>query len=310
MKRCALQLVPSLKQAVWAGNRLCAVYGTAEPVAEAWVVSGHPNGESTVTGGAYHGLTLWQAVLAMGKDAVAEGFDGEAFPQLIKLIDAGSPLSVQVHPDDGFAMKYENSPGKTEAWWVVEAEEGATLVYGLKRPVQGEELRRAAEEGSMEELLNQVPAREGEVFFIPAGTVHAIGRGQLIAEVQQPSDVTYRLYDYNRPGADGKPRPLHLDKAMQVACCDTQPLLPEERFPEKLSVPGLFGAARLEVNGAKTLLVDARSYAALLGIEGTVKLTALGESFSLGRGECVFVPAASGEICLQGQGKCLCFGME
>ena len=310
MKRCALQLSPALKQAVWAGNRLSAVYGTAEPVAEAWVVSGHPNGESTVEGGPYPGKTLWQAVLAMGKDAVAEGFDGAAFPQLIKLIDAGSPLSVQVHPDDSFASEYENSPGKTEAWWVVEAEENATLVYGLKKAVDPGELRCAAEEGRMEDLLNQVPARAGEVFFIPAGTVHAIGRGQLIAEVQQPSDVTYRLYDYNRPGADGKPRPLHLDKAMQVACCTPQPLLPEERFPEKLSVAGLFGASRVEIRGKKSLTVDALSYAAFLGIEGCVSLTAFNETFSLEAGQCVFVPAGAGEICLEGQGQCLRFGME
>jgi len=142
--------------------------------------------------------------------------DCEDFPVLIKLIDARENLSVQVHPDNDYARKYEGDNGKTEMWYIVDCDEGAELIYGFKEKISREEFKKAIEENTLLEKVNRVKVHKGDVFFIEPGTLHAIGKGILIAEIQQSSNVTYRVYDYGRIGADGKPRELHIDKALEV----------------------------------------------------------------------------------------------
>ena len=214
-------LSPSGKDYIWGGERLKSDYGKAlelSPLAETWECSVHPDGPSLVATGAFAGRTLAE-VLAERPEWLGTSFSalGELHI-LVKLIDAKRDLSVQVHPDDDFAAREEGGQqGKTEMWYVMEAEPGANLVFGTNRSISSGTLRAALADGTVESLLRRVPVRRGDIFYIPSGTIHAIGSGILLAEVQQNSNLTYRLYDYGRLGKDGRPRELHVDKALAVA---------------------------------------------------------------------------------------------
>ncbi len=204
-----LKLIPALKDYVWGGNRLKTLYGRegGDKVAESWEVSVHPDGPSGIAGGG----TLAEYLAARPEAAGAAG----GLPVLIKYIDAAQNLSVQVHPDDAFARREEGDNGKTEMWYVIGAEEGAGIYCGFRKDTDKDAFLAKVQDGSVQELLNFIPVKAGDCFLIEAGTVHAIGAGCLICEVQQSSNVTYRVYDYGRL-VNGKPRQLHLDKAMRV----------------------------------------------------------------------------------------------
>ena len=204
-----LKLIPALKDYVWGGNRLKSLYGRegGDKVAESWEVSVHPDGPSGIAGGG----TLAEYLAA--RPEVGGGAGG--LPVLIKYIDAAQNLSVQVHPDDAFARREEGDNGKTEMWYVIGAEEGAGIYCGFRKDTDKDAFLAKVQDGSVQELLNFIPVKAGDCFLIEAGTVHAIGAGCLICEVQQSSNVTYRVYDYGRL-VNGKPRQLHLDKAMRV----------------------------------------------------------------------------------------------
>lgn len=203
------KLIPALKDYVWGGNRLKTLYGRegGDKVAESWEVSVHPDGPSGIAGGG----TLAEYLAARPEAAGAAG----GLPVLIKYIDAAQNLSVQVHPDDAFARREEGDNGKTEMWYVIGAEEGAGIYCGFRKDTDKDAFLSKVQDGSVQELLNFIPVKAGDCFLIEAGTVHAIGAGCLICEVQQSSNVTYRVYDYGRL-VNGKPRQLHLDKAMRV----------------------------------------------------------------------------------------------
>lgn len=203
------KLIPALKDYVWGGNRLKTLYGRegGDKVAESWEVSVHPDGPSGIAGGG----TLAEYLAARPEAAGAAG----GLPVLIKYIDAAQNLSVQVHPDDAFARREEGDNGKTEMWYVIGAEEGAGIYCGFRKDTDKDAFLAKVQDGSVQELLNFIPVKAGDCFLIEAGTVHAIGAGCLICEVQQSSNVTYRVYDYGRL-VNGKPRQLHLDKAMRV----------------------------------------------------------------------------------------------
>lgn len=212
----------SLFPIVWGGTRLRQMKGMApscEPVGESWEVSAVPGKESVVLNGDLSGKNLRELCQQYGADllggAVHRKFAGE-FPMLIKFIDAESDLSIQVHPDDSVAMQRHGSMGKTEMWYVVDAKPGTYLYAGFSKSITSEEYRRRVEDGTICEVLAKHPIRMGDAFFIPAGRVHAICGGALIAEVQQSSDITYRIYDYGRMGMDGKPRELHTELAADV----------------------------------------------------------------------------------------------
>lgn len=207
------KLTPATKDYIWGGDRLKTKYGIGDTarVAEGWMLSFHPDGECRTE----DGTPISQAATRKDWGRACDGFP--FFPTLVKLIDAADNLSVQVHPSDTYALQNENSYGKTETWYIVDAQEGAGIYLGFRRDVSEQELRAAIEAGTLCDLLNFQPVKKGECYFIEAGTVHAIGKGCLIAEVQQNSNLTYRVFDFNRVGADGKPRALHVEKALAVS---------------------------------------------------------------------------------------------
>lgn len=216
MKIYPLKLTPIRKNAIWGGKSIAPRFGIGGPgdtCAEAWMLSLRPDGENRIENAAAIGMTLSEYAREVG----AEQLCGTgSFPLLIKIIDAADRLSVQVHPDDMYAKAHGLDAGKTEMWYILDAAPGAQLVYGVRPGVTPEQMKAAAENGTCEELLNFVPVKKGDCFYIPAGLVHAIGEGILIAEIQQNSNTTYRLYDYNRTDKDGNKRELHTQSAAAV----------------------------------------------------------------------------------------------
>jgi mannose-6-phosphate isomerase len=253
-----LKLTPVYKDYIWGGDRLKRRYKKntdMTPLAESWELSTHKDGKSLVENGAYAGRTL-EEYLFDNPEALGEGSCGE-LPILIKLIDARDRLSVQVHPNNEQAKEWEGQNGKTEMWYVVEADKGATIVYGVKEDTTPEELERAIKEKRVEELLDTVESKKGDVFFVEAGTIHAIGRGNLIAEIQQNSNVTYRLYDYGRVGKDGKERELHTDKGVRAANCKRaeRRAIPEcSDGTRLLGSCEYFAVKEIKLRGKKTLV--------------------------------------------------------
>lgn len=236
-----LKLNPVFKDYIWGGTRLRDDFGLKtdiNPVAEGWMLACHKDGMNTIDGGEYDGKTL-ESVIKEGDKSKIAGTNSEKFPYfpvLIKLIDAKDNLSVQVHPDNEYAARVEHEFGKTEMWYVLDAAPGATLIYGFKNKIGKEEFKQAIESNTLLDVLNVVEVKKGDMFFIEAGTVHAIGKGALIAEIQQNSNSTYRVYDYGRLGKDGKPRELHIQKAIDVSKRNRQntaqsPLAKRKKFP-------------------------------------------------------------------------------
>ena len=201
-----LKLKPSGKDYIWGGHKLVDNYGkemTGDRLAETWELSCNPDGPSFVANGEDAGKTLRQYIEEHGKKVLGTNCERfEDFPILTKFIDAQDNLSIQVHPDNEYALKNEGQYGKTEMWYVVDAEEGACLYHGFNREISKDEFAKRIEEDTLLEVLNKVPVHKGDVFFIEAGTIHAIGKGLIIAEIQQNSNVTYRVYDYGRVGKD------------------------------------------------------------------------------------------------------------
>ena len=217
-----LKFNPLLKDRLWGGSRLAELLGKeaiSETTGESWEVSGVNGDESVVANGALKGLTIRQLIdryaeNLLGTSVVARF--GHEFPVLIKYIDAEKELSVQLHPDDALARSRHNSFGKTEMWYIMAAAPGSELIIGFNRDLNADEYKTHLEDGSLMELLQQVPVNAGDSFFIPAGKVHAIGAGILLAEIQQTSDVTYRIYDYERKDSEGNYRELHTDLALDA----------------------------------------------------------------------------------------------
>lgn len=207
-----MKLIPVLKDYLWGGYKMKSLFGRdngGRKISESWEASVHPDGPSLCE----NGETLAE-YLAHSPTAVDRS--GSPFPVLIKYIDAAQNLSVQVHPNDEYARRVEGDNGKTEMWYILSADEGAGIYCGFRRNTDKTEFLSKVKDGTVEELLNFIPVKAGNCYLIKAGTVHAIGAGCVICEVQQSSNVTYRVYDYNRRGADGKLRELHVDKAADV----------------------------------------------------------------------------------------------
>ena len=291
-----IKLLPFITDYIWGGRRLCDVYGidASQPAAEAWVFSAHPDGQSRTSEGELFGDWLKKNPGALGENAkVSEGFGA---PVLCKFIDAEKPLSIQVHPNDAFAGEFENSPGKTELWYIVDASEGAYIYYGLKKNVTEEELRGAMLDGSVTELLNKVYVKKGEAYFVPAGTVHAIGGGLLICEIQQSSNVTYRMWDYGRVGADGKPRALHVEKAAKCTCKNATEARPVQN--SVLAECEYFKSVKYCVESGEILALGSGkdSFLSVIAVAGEGVISAEGERSDIAFGDSFVVPANSGEI--------------
>lgn len=255
-----IQLKPIFHEKIWGGRDLETEWGYQipdGPIGECWAISAHPNGDCLIEAGPCAGLTLSQAW-----DQHRELFgnaEGDRFPLLIKILDAQEDLSVQVHPDDAYAAEHENgSLGKRECWYVLDCKPNATIIIG-QRAHDRAELAQMIEEGRWGDLLNEVPIHKGDFFQIDPGTVHAIKGGTQVLETQQSSDVTYRLYDYDRPGTDGKLRPLHIKQSLdvvdytQVAPKDGLVTTPEVDGVTELEANQCYTVDRVRVKGSKTL---------------------------------------------------------
>ena len=305
-----LRLEPSIKSPLWSGEKLKAIYSDAatEKIGEAWVLSVHKDGESVVKGGSFDGLALSQALNKMGKDSLGKRTEKfEFFPQLIKFIDTSDFLSVQVHPSDDYALKNEGQYGKTEVWYIIDAKEDCGIYFGLKNSLTKEELLSKALDGSIEEDLNFVKVKKGECYFVTPGTIHAIGKGVTLAEVQQNSNLTYRLYDFLRKDANGNYRELHLEKAAKVSCLE--PLeISKDNKAEKIEGGSIKTVAECEYFTAKAITLNGEiklckneSFVSVVIISGSGKI----EENEFKTGDSFFVPANFGEFTLKGEFEAL-----
>lgn len=306
------QLTPAFQDYLWGGTKLRDIYHKPcdfDKVAESWELSTHPAGESRLLLNRQPGPTLRDYIEAQGREVLGincEKFD--EFPVLIKFIDAKDALSIQVHPSDEYALKHEGEYGKTEMWIVMDCEPRAFLYFGVNRVLSKEEFRRRIEENTVLEVLNRVDVHPGDVFFIESGTIHAIGAGILICEIQQNSNCTYRVYDYDRRGADGKPRELHIEKALAVS--NLTPSDPEERQGAERTVSGgtvkelasckYFTTQSLKIDGIMTLEVDERSFASLVVTDGAGRVAGPENSLPFKAGDSLFVPAGTGKVKVSG----------
>ncbi|MEE0928166.1 MAG: type I phosphomannose isomerase catalytic subunit [Acutalibacteraceae bacterium] len=293
MKKYPLLLKPVIKDYLWGGRRLIEEFGFETDkniAAEGWMLASHRDGTNTVLNGELKGKTLDEALKGFGGK-------GDHFPILIKLIDAKDKLSVQVHPADSYAIKAEGEPGKTEMWYVVDCEEGAQLIYGFKSEISKEEFEKRITENTLDEVMNYVPVSKGDLFFIEAGTLHAIGKGILIAEIQQNSNTTYRVSDYGRLGADGKPRELHVKKALDVTKTE-KPTIPYGAVGEvtQHSFGSIRSLAECEYFSVKSVKLDGGlginlpHFVSLLVLEGDIALKYEEGLINAKMGDSVYIP--------------------
>lgn len=311
-------LRPSGKDYLWGGQRLNRDFEKnidMSPLAETWECSTHPDGPSFVESGCFKDMPLHE-VINQHPEFLGEKHKGKKeLPILIKLIDAKDDLSIQVHPNDVYALKNENGQqGKTEMWYVLEAEKEAKLVYGFYHDETKESIKHSINEGSFVKHLQYISVKKDDIFFIEAGTVHAIGAGVLIAEIQENSNLTYRLYDYDRLDKNGKKRELHINKALDVANLQS---LAEPKQPlrvlkyrkglalELLSRCKYFEVYRMIINTEEGMFVNYRadevSFRVLLCIEGNCIIKIDRETLEIKKGLCVFVPAESVLMHMQGK---------
>lgn len=308
-----LILNPPIKDYIWGGTKLREQFGkksNLERLAESWELSCHKDGMSIIANGEYSGRSLKDFLNENPSALGTKCSKFDDFPILIKLIDARDNLSVQVHPDNEYAMRVEGEYGKTEMWYIVDCEENASLIYGFKEQISKDVFQKAIEENTLLDKVNSVPVKKGDVFFIEAGTLHAIGKGILIAEIQQNSNTTYRVYDYGRVGNDGKPRELHVEKALDVT-----KLAPADSYNKPITTENLNGWNRTQLakceyftvyNGnietSADLNADDNSFNHILVLDGAAVIEAQNEKIDIHKGDSIFIPAGLGKykIC----GKC------
>lgn len=308
------KLQPSFKDYLWGGTKLKTVYGKdcpLEKVAESWELSTHKDGLTIIGSGENKGDTLLSYVEKYGKQVLGTKctLDND-IPILIKFIDAKDALSIQVHPDNEYALKNENDFGKTEMWYVIDAEPDAKLIYGFKNDISKEQFKKAIEENTLEQLVNEVDVQAGDVFFITPGTMHAIGKGIVIAEIQQRSNVTYRIYDFGRVGTDGKPRELHIDKALDVTNLTASKNAKKEYTLNKydgfekgnLSSCEYFNVDLLNITESATLNCDETSFNCVTVLDGNCTISGK-DNLDVNKGESVFIPASYGEYKITGKCK-------
>jgi mannose-6-phosphate isomerase len=311
VKPYPLQFRPEFKERVW-GARELECFGFTLPegnIGEAWMIGEHPNGTTEIVNGALAGKRLDEIRETYGADWFGtQGISPKTgkFPLLIKLLDCSDDLSVQVHPDDNYERLGPGELGKTEMWYVLDAKPDAKIIYGLRDGVDRKKLAQAIEENRILECLQEVPAHPGDTFYIPAGTVHALGAGVLVAEIQQNSDTTYRLYDYNRPGLDGKPRELHIEDSLNVIAYDgagasrgTTELAGDNTWLTLASSP-YFIVEKGRSSGEWALSTGSDSFQIIIACEGAGSIRWGSEEVSLKPGDCYLLPANLGTYTIAG----------
>ncbi len=303
MNSNAIKLTAPIKDYLWGGRRLITDFNKTtdkEKAAESWELSTHPDGESIVCGGEFDGLTLSEYIKTNGgNDCIGtRAAEFDFFPILIKLIDAKDNLSIQVHPNDEYALRVEGEYGKTEMWYIVDCDDDAYLYYGVNCDISKAEFEERIKNNTLLEILNKVPVKKGDVFFIPSGTIHAICSGILICEVQQNSNTTYRVYDYDRRGADGKPRELHIKKAIDVSQLTPSPKQ-DKTNSNVLASCKYFTVEKLSENSE--IKLDTETFRSVTVTDGCCELELNGVITKLSKGETVFIPAQNGTAKISGE---------
>ncbi|MDE6345491.1 MAG: class I mannose-6-phosphate isomerase [Muribaculaceae bacterium] len=303
---------PILKTVVWGGDKIKKfknIDTDMENIGESWEISGVPGHESVVDSGEDAGLTITQLIDRYGADLVGEDVYrrfGHDFPLLIKIIDARDNLSVQVHPDDELARLRHNSQGKTEMWYVIDADYDAAITAGLSKEITPDEYRRRIADNSIADVLASHRSHPGDVFFLPAGRIHAIGAGNLIAEIQQTSDITYRVYDYDRRGLDGKPRQLHVEEAVDAIdykVYDNYVTDYDRNATGEVPLVGCryFDVQKITVDGQTSLHHLSESFAVLICISGQCTIDIDQEAASsISRGNTALIAASARAVTLTG----------
>ncbi len=299
-----LKLEPAFKDYIWGGTNLIEKYNKVyegEVLAESWELSCHKDGDSIIANGEHKGKSLRKYIEESGKEVLGENcqrFDD--FPILIKFIDAKDNLSIQVHPKNDYALKNEKQYGKTEVWYVTDCKEGAFLYFGFNRDITKEEFEKRIKENTLLEVLNKVEVKKGDVLFIEAGTIHAIGKDIIIAEIQQNSNVTYRVYDYGRVDAQGNGRELHVEKALDVTNLSKQ-AEPKSVFPH-IAKCDYFTVDKVEIKG-ETFASEAKkeSFVSVLIIEGTGYIKLEDTTLEVRKGDSIFIEANTGIYKLEGE---------
>jgi mannose-6-phosphate isomerase len=308
MNAYPLLFTPTYHQRIWGGIRLRTLFGypiPSEQTGEAWVISDHPNGRTAIANGVYRGKTIHELLLEQPDWFAPERL--ERFPLLVKLLDANDHLSVQVHPDDRFAAEHENGElGKAECWYVVHAEPGAEIIYGHTARTRAE-LAEMIAAGKWDKLLNRVPVHTGDFFYIPHGTIHALGKGIVVLEIQQNSDATYRAYDYDRVDRTGRKRELHIEKVLQVTNVPDLQVKVEAKTADSQSLQvtqflrsPFFTVERWKLYGSR----DERSkdYFALISVlEGSARLEWADGDLTLRKGDHLLIPRKLGRYRLVGE---------
>ncbi|NLX77725.1 MAG: class I mannose-6-phosphate isomerase [Clostridiaceae bacterium] len=309
-----LKFKPVFKDYIWGGRNLSR-FGKNLPdgiVAESWELACHPDGMSIVENGAFKGRKLKSLLEQFGDRIIGDSAGNNTdFPIMIKLIDANDKLSVQVHPDDEYARAHEGDNGKNEMWYILDAKPGAKLIYGLKPGVDRAQFEAAVKENRLEDCLNYINVKPGDFINIPAGLIHAICDGIVLAEIQQNSNVTYRVYDYNRKGPDGKSRPLHIEKAMQIIDFNAGDMKYrydglEYEKNENASLRVIvaneyFCVEHYTVTGKITQNTGLRQFHAYVCIGGEGEIYCDNGSVELKTGETVLIPSCIGEYEIKGE---------
>ncbi len=315
-----VKLDPAFKDNLWGGTKLRTVFGKKcdyDVIGESWELSAHPDGQSRIATGRYKGMLFNDYLSIIGKEAL--GWKCQAqdrFPVLIKFIDAKQALSIQIHPDDEYALENEGEYGKNEMWYVIDCEPDSYLYCGLSKEVSKEEIEERIKNNTITEVLNRIDVKPGDVVMVKAGTIHAIGAGILICEIQQNSNSTYRMYDYDRRDKFGNPRELHVAKALDVV--DTKAYVKdnnsevmleenENYSQERLVQCKYFECFKYDIFKEVKLVVDEASFISVLFIagEGTITEEASGENMSYKAGDSFFISAGKRTVTISGNGSCI-----
>ncbi len=306
-------MIPAFKDYFWGGNRLVKEWGKPcnyETVAESWELSAHRNGQSIAANGSMKGKTLHEIIEKYGRQCLGTHSEKvDRFPILIKLIDSNQKLSIQVHPDDAYAFLNEGDHGKTELWYVVEAQQGSGILCGFRNDLTKAQFAEKIQDNTLEEQLNWIPVKKGDAFFVSPGTVHAIGKGVIIAEIQQNSDVTYRIYDYGRRNPDGKTRTLHIEKALEVSRL-SKDLYDGKAQGSPFSISGAHGVLlakcryftvnEYKIKQACDFFAGDLSFQSLVFVEGNGFIKWENEEIGFIRGDTFFLPARMGAYTIHG----------
>jgi mannose-6-phosphate isomerase len=311
------KLTPAFKDYIWGGEYLKKHYNkqTDLPiVAESWELSSHPDGQSIIASGKFTGVPFGEFVRKFPELIFANGEANQEFPILIKLIDAKDKLSIQVHPNDDYARQIEGESGKTEAWVILDCDKDAFVYLGFEKSMTTAEVQQHIHGNTLPDTLHKRHIKPGDVIFIPAGTVHAIGKGIILAEVQQNSNSTYRVYDFGRLDADGNLRELHISKALDVMTLDSTEFasrtntclaVTDEYVLEQLVSCAYFNVLRLHLNGRYIFPMNRTRFSALFCINGEVVVESESDTLDIRKGDTVFVPSLRKRVHLKGSGQVL-----